>query len=79
MNESSGKSSGSAEQRKYCCVTGALPAALLLLVFCGGVGGNERERGVGLGAGADWIDHSIQMIAHGGFKRVFFRSFADRS
>lgn len=72
-SESSGKSSGSAEQRKYCCVTGALPGPSAASGFLWVWG--MRERGVG----ADWIDHTIQMIAHGGFKRVFFRDFADRS
>lgn len=57
---------------RHRCAACCPPAAGFL---CGVWG--MRERGVR--AGADWIDHSIQMIAHGGFKRVFFRSFADRS
>lgn len=78
MNESSGKSSGSAQQSRaekvllrHRCA--ACSSCCCWLWFSVGVG-NERE-----GQGADWIDHTIQMIAHGRFKRVFFRAFADRS
>jgi hypothetical protein len=44
-SESSGKSSGSAEQRKYCCVTGALPGPAAASGFLWVWGMRERGRG----------------------------------
>lgn len=77
MNESSGKSSGSKSRESTIAsqVRCLLPSCCCFFWFSVWGVGNER----GVRAGADWIDHSIQMIAHGGFKRVFFRSLADRS